>query len=47
MARRYLGASASSLKAENVMRIFQIEPEYLRGWQGLPGMFSPKVTLSA
>lgn len=47
MARRYLGASASSLKAENVMRIFQIEPEYLRGWQGLPGMFSPKAAQSA
>ncbi|MHB0966271.1 MAG: pyridoxamine 5'-phosphate oxidase family protein [Bellilinea sp.] len=39
-AHRYLGASANTLKAENVLRVFQIEPDYLRGWQGLPGSVS-------
>jgi len=37
MGRRYLGASANMLKSENVLRVFHIEPSYLRGWQGLPG----------
>lgn len=37
LGRRYLGASASTLKAENVLRVFHIESETLRGWQGLPG----------
>jgi len=41
MGKRYLGASAAPLKTENVLRVFQIEPEYLRGWQGLPGSVSP------
>lgn len=36
--RRYLGASSStSLKTDNILRVFQIEPDSLRGWQGLPG----------
>ena len=41
IAHRYLGASANTLKAENVLRVFQIEPNYLRGWQGLPGSGTP------
>lgn len=38
LGHRYLGASSSTLKAENVLRVFQIEPHTLRGWQGLPGL---------
>jgi DNA-binding IclR family transcriptional regulator len=36
MARRYLGQSYAG-QAGQVQRTFRIEPEYLRGWQGLPG----------
>lgn len=37
LGKRYLGASASTLKAENVQQVFKIKAEALRGWQGLPG----------
>lgn len=37
VGQRYLGASAVTLKSDNVQRIFTIEAESLRGWQGLPG----------
>ncbi|MHB0922375.1 MAG: pyridoxamine 5'-phosphate oxidase family protein [Bellilinea sp.] len=37
LGRRYLGASATTLKADNVLRVFHIKSETLRGWQGLPG----------
>lgn len=37
LGHRYLGASAATLKAENVQRVFQIKADSLRGWQGLPG----------
>lgn len=37
MGRRYLGESASTLKVENVLRVFEIGVDSLRGWQGLPG----------
>ncbi len=37
LGQRYLGASAATLKSENVQRIFTIEVDSLRGWQGLPG----------
>jgi DNA-binding IclR family transcriptional regulator/nitroimidazol reductase NimA-like FMN-containing flavoprotein (pyridoxamine 5'-phosphate oxidase superfamily) len=36
MARRYLGQAYPG-PAGQVQRTFRIEPEYLRGWQGLPG----------
>jgi nitroimidazol reductase NimA-like FMN-containing flavoprotein (pyridoxamine 5'-phosphate oxidase superfamily) len=36
MSRRYLGQAYSG-QAGQVQRSFRIIPEYLRGWQGLPG----------
>ncbi|HSV86354.1 MAG TPA: pyridoxamine 5'-phosphate oxidase family protein [Levilinea sp.] len=36
LARRYLGR-AYTTQANQVKRAFRIEPDYLRGWQGLPG----------
>jgi DNA-binding IclR family transcriptional regulator/nitroimidazol reductase NimA-like FMN-containing flavoprotein (pyridoxamine 5'-phosphate oxidase superfamily) len=34
---RYLGASSTTLKVENVRCVFQITIDTMRGWQGIPG----------
>lgn len=36
MAQRYLGTPDAAVSAQHVLRAFQIRPESVRGWRGLP-----------